>query len=402
MSIEVRTAAPDEGARGLAPIWHYFGSPQGPDEERAKRFLELLPAERLHVALDGAAIVGGAGAFPLDLTIPGGPVRTAGVTVVGVLPSHRRRGILRGLMRAQLEDVHARGEPLAALWASEAGIYERFGYGMSFLCGDIDLTRAHARFARPVEPLGQARLVSLEEALSLFPGVYDRVAEATPGMIRRSRKWWQERVLKDEEWRRAGGGELAAVVLEVDGRVEAYALYRLNFAYDDGLPTGKTVVVEAVGATPEATATIWRYLIDIDWMERVGCDLLPLDHPLFHLLAEPGRLRYRVGDGLWMRLVDVGAALAERSFAGDGELVLEVADSFCPWNDARFALDGSKTMAEPDLRLSVDTLGSAYVGGFGFSQLARAGRVEEVTEGALARADSLFRTDIAPWCPEIF
>jgi predicted acetyltransferase len=298
--------------------------------------------------------------------------------------------------------VHARGEPLAALWASEAGIYERFGYGMSFLCGDIDLTRAHARLARPVEAVGQARIVTLEEALALFPRVYDRVAETTPGMIRRSPKWWQHRILKDEEWRRGGGGELAAVVLEVDGRPEAYALYRLNFAYDDGLPTGKTVVVEAMGATPQATAAVWRYLLEIDWMERVEATLLPLDHPLLHLLAEPSRLHFRVGDGVWVRLVDVGAALAERSLAGDDELVLAVSDVFCPWNDACFALDGSKRTSDPDLRLGVDALGSAYLGGFSFTQLARAGRVEELTEGALARADALFRTDAAPWCPEIF
>jgi predicted acetyltransferase len=244
--------------------------------------------------------------------------------------------------------------------------------------------------------------VAVDEALALFPQVYDRVAAETPGMFVRSREWWEQRTLADSEWRREGGGELAFAVLELDGRPEAYAVYRLNFSYTDGVPTGKTVVIEAVGATPAATAAVWRYLLDIDWMETVEAELLPIDHPLHLLLLEQNRMKFRVGDGLWVRPVDVGAALAARSYSGDGKLVLEVSDAFCPWNEGRYALDGSTTKAPPDLRLTVDALGSAYLGGFSFSDLARAGRVEEAKEGAVARADALFRTDRKPWCPEIF
>ncbi len=159
-------------------------------------------------------------------------------------------------------------------------------------------------------------------------------------------------------------------------------------------------MLEAMGVSPEATAGIWRFLLDIDWMERLQAWLLPVDHPLFLLLEHPRRMRFRVGDSLWVRLVDVGAALAARSLEGD--VVLEVADAFCPWNDARYGLDGSKTTARADLRLDASDLGSAFLGGFTFAQLLRAGRVEELTEGAVARADAAFRTDRAPWCPEIF
>jgi predicted acetyltransferase len=372
----------------------------GPNEDFVSRI--PVPDGRMHVAEADGAVVGGAGVFPLDLTVPGGTVPAAGVTVVGVLPTHRRRGVLRELMRAQLADVHERGEPLAVLWASEGSIYGRFGYGLASLCGDMEIPKSHAAFGAPVDWPGSVRIVGREEALGLFPRVFDRVQQVTPGMFARSREWWDLRILGDTEWRRAGGGELAFAVLEHEGEPRAYAIYRLNFSYADGVPTGRTVVIEAMGVDPGSTAAVWRYLLDIDWMVAVEGRLLPLDHPLFLLLLDPNRMKFRVGDGLWVRPVDVGAALAARSYEGEGELVLEVADPFCEWNEGRFALDGSRTDAEPDLRLDADALGTVYLGGFTFVDLARAGRVEELRVGALARAQALFRTDLAPWCPEIF
>jgi predicted acetyltransferase len=144
--VEIRRADEADFAGGLAPVMHYFG--HSPDDGTAERLARLLPADRMHVAREDGAIVAGASAFAFDLTVPGGTLPAGGVTVVGVLPTHRRRGILTQLMRAQLEDLHERGEPLACLWASEGGIYERFGYGMAALCGEIDLKRAHARFRR--------------------------------------------------------------------------------------------------------------------------------------------------------------------------------------------------------------------------------------------------------------
>jgi predicted acetyltransferase len=400
MSVEVRLARREDVIGTLRPVFHYFG--RAPTEENASRFARVLAPKRMHAAWEDDQIVGGASAFEFQLTVPGAVVPAAGITVVGVLPTHRRRGVLTHLMRAQLDDIHKRGEPLACLWASEGGIYGRFGYGVAALCGEIDLPRVYSRFHQATDAGGDFRLLSLDEALDVLPPVHARVAAETPGMFARSREWWAIRVLDDPEWRRDGAGEMARVVLERDGEAVAYALYRLKMGFAEGGSTGVVNVLEALGSSPPATAAIWRHLLDIDWMDRTKAWLLPVDHPLFLLLEEPARMRFRVEDSLWLRLVDVGAAVAARTWAQEGDLVLAVTDSFCPWNEASFRLDGSKTASTPELRLDVADLASAYLGAFSFAELGRAGRVEELAGGAIGRADALFRTDRAPWCPEIF
>jgi predicted acetyltransferase len=400
MSVEVRRGRREDVLGALRPVFHYFG--REPTEESASRVLRVLSPDRIHAAWEGDEIVGGASAFEFQLTIPGSVVPAAGVTVVGVLPTHRRQGVLTQLMRAQLDDIHERGEPVAFLWASEGAIYGRFGYGLAGLSGEIELLRAHSRFTRPVDPEGRFRLLSLEEALEALPPVYDRVASETPGMFGRTSEWWSSRVLDDPEWRRGGAGEMARVVLEREGELLGYALYRLQMGFSDGASTAAVHVIEAVGVTSEALAAVWRHLLDIDWMERTKAWLLPVDHPLFLLLEEPSRMRFRVEESVWLRLVDVSAALRARWWAQEEDIVLAVNDSFCPWNEGSYRLDGSTTTEAVDLRLDVRDLGAAFLGGFTFSELRRAGRVEELVPGALHRADGAFRTDRAPWCPEIF
>jgi predicted acetyltransferase len=404
MTVDVRACASlDEVRDGLAPIFHFFGR-AAPDEDTMQRVSRVLEPERLHAAWEDGRAVGGAGAFSFQLTVPGGRVPAAGVTTVGVLPTHRRRGVLRAMMRAQIDDVHARGEPVAYLWASEAPIYGRFGYGLASLAGAFEVRRDHSAFAEPFERVGRARLVDTDEALELFPPIYERVAVEHPGMFARSPAWWESRALADPEWRRGGGGEMARVVLEVDGQPEAYALYRLHPSWEGGSSTGKTSAIEAMGVSPTATREIWRYLLDVDWMERVEGSLLPPDHPLVLLLAEPRRMRFGLGDGLWVRLVGVEAALAARTYEDGEPIVLDVRDTFCPWNEGRYRVGRGveRTDDDPDLRLDVSALGSVYLGGFTFADLARVLRVEEARAGSLGRADALFRTDRAPWCPEIF
>jgi predicted acetyltransferase len=390
----------DEFRRALV-IWRYFGG-EATDED-AEKFSRWLPLERLHAARDGDEVAGGAGAFPFELSVPGGRVRAGGVTVVGVQPSYRRRGVLRALMRAQLDDIHARGEPVAYLWASEAAIYGRFGYGLASLQLDVKVPRDRSGFAAPVEPYGRVRFVDRDEALARFPEIYEAVMDERPGMFGRSEVWWQERALPEKP--RQGGPQHQRVLLELDGRAEGYAVYSVHQSFEEGSSSGHVWVVEAMGRTPEATRAIWRFLLDLDWTTSIRADKLPVDHPLVLLLAEPRRAGARVGDALWVRLVDVGAALSARSFAGDGEVVLEVRDAFCPWNEGRWRVStagAERTEAQAEIALDVAELGSVYLGGFTFRQLADALRVEERSPGAIARADAIFRTVRAPWCPEIF
>jgi predicted acetyltransferase len=392
----------DEFGRAVFAIGQYFG--MEPTEERMERFSKNLPIERMHAANENGTIIGGAGAFPFELTVPGAVVPTAGVTVVGTFPTHRRRGVLREMMRAQLDDVHARGEPLALLWASEDTIYGRFGYGMASQCAEVSIPRHHSAFARPLEREGTLRIVDAEEALELFPRVWDAVRRKTPGMLGRTRNWWEFRILIEPS---QGGQDppKRMVVLEKDGRPEGYAIYRHKPKWDEGIADSELQVVEAIALDGRATAEIWRYLLDIDWAARTTASLLPVDHPLWWLLATPRSMRPRIGDGLWVRLVDVGEALSAREYAADGAVVFDVIDDFCPWNAGTWRVSGGRakrTTASPQLRLDVNALGCAYLGAFSFSGLVRGGRVEELRRGAAARADAMFAAERAPWCPEIF
>jgi predicted acetyltransferase len=404
MSFEVRPVRDLEEYKGaFLAIGQYFGAV--PTEERMQRSVDQVTLQRMHGAWSDGAIVGGAAAFTFNLTVPGGDLPTAGVSIVGVYPTHRRRGVLRSLMRAQLDDVHERGEPVAALWASEEPIYGRFGYGIASFCGEITLAREYTSFAQPFEPEGTLRLLEPEEALEALPSAFERIRVEWPGMFSRNRLWWEDREIADPEDRREGAGPKRWVAYERDGSIDGYAAYRHKPGWEQGTTTAELRVVEALGTSPEALRDLWGYLLAVDWIATVNAWLLPPDHPLFLLLATPRRMRYRMGDALWVRLVDVGAALSGRRYSEEGRIVLEVADEFCPWNEGRWKLeDGAaeRTDDEPDLRLPVQSLASAFMGGISFATLARAGRVEEVTDGALARADGLFRWDRHPWCPEIF
>ena len=395
----------DELGTALGAIGHYFGWVPSPEE--VERFSQVLPVERMHAAFDGKEIVGGAGVFPFEMTVPGAMVPCAGVTVVGVLPTHRRRGILSRMMRAQLDDVHVHGEPFAALWASEATIYGRFGYGLASLQYEIRLPRVRAALRAGTPPRsGQIRLVETDEAAKAFPRIYDRMRATTPGFLSRSKAWWELRRLRDDPSRRPpGSGPLNRALFELDGRPAGYALYRIAQTEEGGHWKRRLRVVEALGVDAVATREIWRFLTELDWTDEILAWLLPADHPIQHLVGRLDYLDLHADTGLWVNLVDVGASLSARSYRTDGRVTFELSHPFCPWNDGTWTLiDGAakRSKRKADLRLDATALGAAYLGGFSFGQLARAGLVEEASRGGLARADALFASDRAPWCPEIF
>ena len=225
-------------------------------------------------------------------------------------------------------------------------------------------------------------------------------------MFERTKDWWELRNLDDPPDRRQGGGVKNAMLLELDGEPAGYALYRVHMKFEQGSAAGKLEVIEALADGPVATRELWRVLLDMDWKASLTAGLLPIDHPLQLQLTYPRRMRMRIGDGIWVRLVDVGAALSARAYGGDGTVVLEVEDSFLPENAGRWRIGDGKaerTEDDADLALDVGELGSAYLGGFTFAELVRAGVVSELRDGGAARADAVFATaGPKPWCPEIF
>lgn len=404
MSIEIRTCSSmEELAAALMGIGHYFALRES--VEGAERFAQWLEVERMHAAFDGAQVVGGAGAFTYEVSVPGGAtVPCAGVTVVGVLPTHRRRGILTQLMRAQLADARERGDAFAYLWASEARIYPRFGYGLASQIGEMSLSRDRVAFAQPFTPRGVCRLVSVEEAAEKFPPLHEQAMRQRPGMFRRSKAWWETRRLIDNPFGEPGQPPKNRVLLELDGEPAGYALYSVKQDWAYGSSVGTMTVIEAVAPEPEAALELWRWLLDFDWTSKIAADLLPLDHELFLLLAEPRRLQFELNDGVWVRVLDVAKALGARAFS-DGEVTLEVTDELFPENAGAWRVSAAsveRVDGDGDICLDIAQLGSVYLGGFTFDQLRRASRVVERVSGAVERADALFSTAVEPWCPEVF
>jgi predicted acetyltransferase len=366
-------------------------------------FRRELPADRVFGAYDGERAVGITASIAFEMTIPGGVASCAGITWVGVMPTHRRRGVLTELIRRQLEDLHERGEPLAALWASEPVIYGRFGYGISAPAAFMDAERTGFSFRDDPGPTGTARLVSAEEAREVFPPVFERARLLRSGMLSRSGARWDTRVADPEHWR-DGASPKYFVLIELDGSPEAFAMYRIKEKWERGMPRSELTIVDAIATSPDATRELWRFLFGVDLIARVSLWNFDPGTPLFLMVRDARRLQLRLSDGIWLRLVDVGEALRRRSYADGGSVVFDVSDSFCPWNEGRHraGADAGRTDDAADLRLAVADLGSAYLGAFSFERLAASGRVEELTEGALARASALFRTPLPPYCPEPF
>jgi predicted acetyltransferase len=367
---------------------------------------KVLEPERTLVARDGGRIVGTAGVVSRELTVPGGPVPVAGVTIVGVAPSHRRRGVLTALMRRQLADVREAGEAIAALWASESAIYGRFGYGIATHVAALEVRTRDGRLRPGVERVPGAPEVMLAEgAAERLAPAYEAVRTQRPGMLSRSPAWWEHQ-LYDPEAEREGAGRLRAAVLPDH---QGYVLYAYKQVWGEGGAAGELRIRELVAGRPAAAAALWGFVLELDLVRRASWWFAPSDEPLPHMLDNTRAVTARLGEALWVRLVDAPRALRERTYSAPFEVVIELADELCPWNAGRYrvAWDGSAaacepTAAEPQLELSAEDLGAVHLGGTTLLTLARAGRVRSHDRAALWAASTGFRGALEPWCPEIF
>ena len=402
-SLALRTLTADDLPVAWRLLERAFGGAANPADLDVE--LGLVDPDRFYGTFDAKELVGVAGSFALSMTLPGGPGPVAGVSWVGVAPTHRRQGVASALMRRQLVDVRAAGEPLAALWASEAAIYQRFGYGPA--AWSVSLTiPSKAAFSRPVSATG-LRLTPPDAAV-LGP-VFARALPQHRGWNARDANWWAYR-LHDPEHRRGGATSILSVLADGADGVEGYALYATNQHWNDSLPGGAAIVHELVAVTPDAAARLWRYLLDLDLLKTVEARLCGPDDPVLHLLAEPRAARPAYKDNLWLRLVDVPAALAGRRYATDVDVVLAVEDTFCPWNAGRWRLSGgpagatcTPTSDAAELRLTAGDLGAAYLGGSTLVARAGAGHVHELRAGALAAASLAFGwAGPAPFGPMVF
>ncbi|WP_410603973.1 GNAT family N-acetyltransferase [Amycolatopsis sp. lyj-90] len=365
----------------------------------------VFEPERTHGVFDGDDIIGAGELLTRKITVPGArQTPLAAVTSVGVAPGHRRRGVLTRIMRAQLHGLHEDGaEPIAALWASEAVIYSRFGYGLAaqFYRAKV---RAKSVFRPGVElEAERVREIGREQAIPLIRAIYEKEAPQRVGALDRPDSTW-EFLLDDPEYRRHGATALKFAVLP-----DGYVIYRVKNDWNEEGPQGTLTVQELVATTPEAYATLYRFLLDYDLVVTVEA-FAALDEPLIHLLADPRKMTRSAGDSLWFRLVDVDRALVTRRYGAPVDLVFGVHDAFCPWNtgnwrltaDAEGNAEVTRVADSPDLELDVIDLGAIFLGGTRPSTLAAAGRIKERTAGAVSRATAAFATDREPSCVESF
>jgi predicted acetyltransferase len=365
----------------------------------------LLEIDRTIGVFDGPALVGGATLYSFEMTVPGGRVPLAGVSFVSVLPTHRRREILNSMMRYQLEGLHeSGGEAVAGLTASEQPIYGRYGYGPATQAVGLTVPRHRNAMRLPagVDEI-KLRMIPNADSLKVCEEVYARQVPKRPGMLVRSPAWGQAYITDPDQWR-AGRSKLRTVLAERDGQVVGFTRYRTKADYEAGMPAGRVDVVETHGDDPTSHATLLRYLMDLDLTSTIALHRVPIDSPVVHLLMSPRAAEMRIDDILYVRLVDVDRALASRTYATQIDLVIEVADVFCPWNDGRWRLLGDekgatceRTSAAPDLAIGARELGAVYLGGTKISALAAAGLVEERRSGAVTEASRAFAADMAPW-----
>jgi predicted acetyltransferase len=394
-------------------VFQAFGAV--PDDDQLARALARFEPDFALGIFDHGRIVASASAYPLEMTLPaavGRPLATTpvpGVTAVGVAPTHRRQGLLSRLMNHQLADLRDRGYPVSLLLASESVIYGRFGYGWAqsyqslLLESDRDTFRPDA----PVAP-GRMRMVDPDEVAKLLPSVHDRARRLRPGELNRTARWWEWHVKDPEKGREGREARMYAAHESAGGEADGWVSYRFHqLTWPAGIPRHQVVIDDLVATDPAVHAALWRFVLDLDLVEEVMAPSRPVDEPLRWLLADPRRLRTtELADHLWVRVLDIPAALSARGYGATERLVIEVVAAD-PSASGRFVLETGpdtgtcRTAREGekvDLVLTLADLGAMYLGGVAASTLAAAGRVNEIQAGALAAADRAFSSSPAPYC----
>ena len=404
MAVEIRAIRPDEFEEMRRTMGLVFGfdPPEGDG-----RFLRLLPLDRTRCGFDDGRMISTSGAFSLEMTVPGSRVRCGGTTAVAVVPTHRRQGVLREMMRAHLADVKEHGEPIAALWASDSAVYGRFGYGCASICYNIEVDPRHATPNRLAPAPGRSRLIERAEAVEIVPPFYDSLRMEIPGFFVRTPEWWEDRSFRESGTSGGGSTALRYAVVDGDDGITGFASFRTKAHWDEGHGSGKVIVHDLFAATPEAWAAVWSLVANQDLVVRAEAGLRPPWDPIFDLLAGTRRAHAFRYDALWVRVMDVAGALAARSYSAPLDVVLGVED---PAGDVtgsyrlRADSDGAEcapTTDEPEVVLDLEDLSAGYMGRPRFRQWARAGRLSGADD-ALAALDAAFTWDPQPWCPEIF
>ena len=379
-------------------------------------FRAAFEGQRLLAAFDGDEVVGTAGALSMSTTVPGSQRPCAGVTTVSVTSTYRRRGLLTALMRRQLDDIAAEGvEALAALWASEPQLYQRFGYGVAGWNGRLDIETTWSAFSREGQAVldrfpGRLRLTELAKARPVMEQLYDRVIATAPGAMTRDRERW-DLLTADLPDQRGGASETQVVVAEVDGEPAGYACYRIaQNPTPWSTPENELKLTELLATTPEVQAALWRHVLDTSLVRRLTARIRPHPDPLLLLLADPRHAHVAFLDALWLRLVDAPRALTERTYSAPAALTLRVHDAFLPANDGTWRVEiddmGSATVTptdtSPDLELGAAELGAAHLGGTTLASLGLAGRVIEHSPGALLAASRAWAWHEPTYTVDIF
>ena len=385
-----------------------FGADADPGDLDAER--SVFEFDRSLAAWDGHDLVGCLSTWSFDLSIPGGELPAAGTTWVSVAPTHRRRGILRSLMSRHLTDAWHRGDPLAALWASEASIYGRFGYGMAVerLMMTLDLRNLQWS-AQAVSPEVTVHRLLLDHAEEVLDPIYEQARQRRPGLHRRSRTWWHYQVLSTRKDALRGANHKFVAVAECDDEPIAYAVYGIDNSSSQGQADNTVVVIEMAGVDTAAETAMWRYLTAHDLATSLKASMRPVDDPLPWLVTDMRHARREVGDSLWVRILDLPRVLSARSWAESIALTIEVRDDVVSANAGCWRLETSadgasceRTDGPPDVSLDVRELGAVYLGGIALSRLVKAGLVDVYDWGALDALDGALRIPEAPWAPEIW